>query len=128
MSHFRFDPSVDFVTARAYSPDHGMLPDFAGDSSYVEHVYAGIVGPPSTSNGALNGAVLPSAHRTLGSLELADSAPASGRARTGRAIRIPSGCRVGDAPGHRDKARSSSCASRLPPRQRRAARNDREIE
>jgi len=36
MSHFRFDPTIDFVTARAYVPDHGMLPAFAGDSSYVE--------------------------------------------------------------------------------------------
>ena len=45
MSHFRFDPTIDFVTARAYVPDHGMLPAFAGDSSYVEHVYAGVVGP-----------------------------------------------------------------------------------
>jgi hypothetical protein len=60
--------------------------------------------PPSTSNGALKRAASPSAHRTRGPFGLADSAPASGRARTGRAIRNPSGCRVGDAPGHRDKA------------------------
>ena len=63
-----------------------------------------VFGPPSTSNGALKRAASPSAHRTRGPFGLADSAPASGRARTGRAIRNPSGCRVGDAPGHRDKA------------------------
>ena len=45
MIQFRFDPATEFITAAAFEPDDHLLPHLPGDSSYVELVYAGIVGP-----------------------------------------------------------------------------------
>ncbi len=42
---FSIDRTLEAIAVRSYAPDHGCLPDFPGDSLYVEEVYAGVIGP-----------------------------------------------------------------------------------
>ncbi|HTX00557.1 MAG TPA: hypothetical protein VMD59_17385 [Acidimicrobiales bacterium] len=42
---FSIDRALEAIAVTSYVPGHGSVADFAGDSLYVEEVYAGVVGP-----------------------------------------------------------------------------------